>query len=190
MKRAGRHGTSVSTFLFMTSTLLLSMPNCLSLIAAIGKERELGFQGELLWHIPDDMMKRFKKLTTGHPVIMGRKTWESLPEKSRPLPKRTNIVITRQPSYKAEGALVVESLSDAFLAAQDAEGSEETFVVGGGEIYAQTLPYATRLYLTCIDATSNADIFFPPYEKEFTKVVSDESREWDGLQYRWITLEK
>lgn len=143
----------------------------ISVIAAIGKDRELGFQGELLWHLPDDM-KRFKELTVGHPVIMGRKTWESLPERFRPLPGRTNIVVTRQAGYTADGAVVVDGLSDAFLAATDAPGSDETFIIGGGELYAAALPYATRLYLTIVDANAEADTYFPPYE-DF-KVISDE----------------
>jgi len=161
----------------------------ISLIGAIGKNRALGKSGELLWHIPEDM-KRFKELTLGHPVIMGRKTWESLPERFRPLPGRTNIVVTRQAGYKAEGAQVVDGLSDAFLTAQDAEGASETFVIGGSEIYTSALPYATRLYLTLIDATADADVFFPPYENEFSKIISNEMLESNGLHYRWLTLEK
>lgn len=145
----------------------------ISLIAAIGRNRELGKGGELLWHIPEDM-RRFKKLTTGHPVIMGRKTWESLPEKFRPLPERTNIVVTRQIGYEATGATVVDGLSDAFLAAENASGADETFIIGGGELYAAALPYATRLYLTLVDDTADADTFFPPYENDF-KIISDES---------------
>jgi dihydrofolate reductase len=161
----------------------------ISLIAAIGSNRELGKDGELIWRIPEDM-KRFKDLTMGHPVIMGRKTWESLPEKYRPLPGRTNIVVTRQAGYVAEGAAVVDGLSDAFLVAADAEGANETFIIGGGEIYASALPYATRLYLTLVDASAEADAFFPEYENEFTKIISDDSHEWDGLLYRWVTLER
>lgn len=144
-----------------------------SFIAVIGKNKELGKGGKLLWNLPEDM-KRFKDLTTGHPVIMGRKTWESIPEKYRPLPGRTNIVITRQPDYKADGAAVVDGLSDAFLAAEKAEGAEETFIIGGSEIYTSALPYATRLYLTLVDDSAEADVFFPEYEKDF-KVISNES---------------
>lgn len=145
----------------------------IAIIAALGRNRELGKDGKLLWHLPDDM-RRFKELTMGHPVIMGRKTWESLPEKFRPLPGRTNIVMTRQAGYKATGATVVDGLSDAFLAAQDAPGAEETFVLGGGEIYTAALPYATHLYLTLVDDTPEADVFFPSYEKEF-KIISKEN---------------
>ncbi|OGG39877.1 hypothetical protein A2118_00090 [Candidatus Kaiserbacteria bacterium GWA2_50_9] len=160
----------------------------ISLIAATGKNRELGFQGELLWHLPDDM-RRFKELTMGHPVIMGRKTWESLPERFRPLPERTNIVVTRQTGYEAMGATVADSFEDARTAAARAAGADEIFVIGGGELYREALPFANRLYLTLVDADADADTFFPPYEDIFTKVISDESREWNGLTYRWVNLE-
>ncbi len=159
----------------------------ISLIAAIGRNRELGRDGKLLWHLPDDM-QRFKELTIGHPVIMGRKTWESLPEKFRPLPGRTNIVVTRQEGYEASGAIVVDGLSDALLAAQDAPEADETFVIGGGELYAAALPYATRLYLTLVDATADADTFFPLYEKDFKIITAETSK--DELLHRFLILER
>jgi dihydrofolate reductase len=142
----------------------------ISLIAAIGKERELGLNGKLLWHLPDDM-QRFKTLTTGHPVIMGRKTWESLPERFRPLPGRVNIVVTRQTHYEATGAIIVDSLEAARAAAT---GANEIFVIGGGELYAAALPLANRLYLTLVGATVEADTFFPQYEQDF-ELISDEA---------------
>src|SRR3989344_8265108 len=104
-------------------------PGLISLIAAIGKNRELGKGGRLLWHIPEDM-RRFKALTLGHPVIMGRKTWESLPQMFRPLPGRTNIVVTRQTGYEASGAIVADSLEAARAAAARAPGADEVFVIG------------------------------------------------------------
>jgi len=159
----------------------------IAIIAAIGKNRELGIDGKLLWHIQDDM-RRFKELTTGHPVIMGRKTWESLPLKFRPLPNRTNIVITRQTDYKAEGAIVVDVLSDSFLAAEKAVGTNETFIIGGGELYAAAMPYATRLYLTLVDAAADADTFFPPYENDF-KVVKDETGSGEPAHH-FLTFER
>ena len=145
----------------------------LNIIAAIGKNRELGLHGKLLWHIPEDM-RRFKEVTTGHPVIMGRKTWESLPERFRPLPGRTNIVVTRQAGYEAAGATVADSLETARAAAARAAGADEVFVIGGGELYAAALPYASRLYLTLVDDTAEADTFFPLYEQEF-KIISNEN---------------
>jgi len=161
----------------------------LNIIAAIGKGRELGLAGELLWHLPDDM-RRFKEITTGHPVIMGRKTWESLPEKFRPLPNRTNIVVTRQITYKAEGAIVTKSLEAARAETVQAPGANEVFIIGGGELYRDALPFTDRLYLTLIDAAAEADTFFPPYEKEFAKLISKESHEWNGLKYTWVKLER
>ncbi len=145
----------------------------LSVIAAIGKKRELGKGGKLLWHLPDDM-KRFKELTMGHPVIMGRKTWESLPEKFRPLPGRTNIVVTRQAGYKALDAEAVDSLEVARAVAVRALGADEIFVIGGGELYATALPFANHLYLTLVDDATEADAYFPVYENEFTEIISDE----------------
>lgn len=160
----------------------------IAIIAALNaKTRAIGNAGQLLWHLPEDM-KRFKELTMGHPVIMGRKTWESLPEKYRPLPNRTNIVVTRQTDYKADGATVVDGLSDAFLAAEKTEGASETFVIGGGELYAATLPYATRLYLTLVDDAPLADTFFPEYEKEF-KLVS-EGTSGGTPPHRFVILER
>ena len=159
----------------------------ISLIAALGKNRELGRGGQLLWRLPDDM-RRFKELTSGHPVIMGRKTWESLPLKFRPLPGRTNIVVTRQAGYQAEGAVAVDGLSDAFLAAADAPGNDETFIIGGGELYAAALPYATRLYLTLVDDAAEADTYFPAYEQEFN-IVADETGE-ENPPHRFLMLER
>lgn len=158
-----------------------------SLIAAIGKNRELGFRGKLLWHIPEDM-QRFRELTTGHPVIMGRKTWESLSEKFRPLPGRTNIVVTRQTGYEAKGATVADSLEEARAAAARAPGADEIFVIGGGEFYAAALLHTSRLYLTLVNAAAEADTFFPPYEQEF-KIISDEVGTGKP-SHRFLTLER
>lgn len=164
------------------------MAGDLSIIAAIGKNRELGLNGQLLWHIPGDL-KRFKEVTSGHPVIMGRKTWESLPGRFRPLPGRTNIVVSRQAGYDAPGATVVDSLSDAFLAAIDAPGAEETFVIGGGELYAAALPYANRLYITLVEEeNADADTFFPDYENEFA--LKEESAGEGSPAHRFHMLER
>jgi dihydrofolate reductase len=183
----------------------MSDQSTLSLIAAIGAgNRALGKDGQLLWQIPDDL-KRFKALTSGHPVIMGRKTWESLPEKFRPLPERLNIVVTRQDGYEAAGAEVCASLEKAFEVARaseetraaegGADSSEdssqtpnEIFVIGGGELYKEALPFADKLYLTLIDEEKDGDVFFPDYETTFTKTLSQESHEYNGLHYTWIDL--
>lgn len=156
-----------------------------SMVAAIGRRRELGTENELVWRIPDDL-KRFKTLTTGHPIIMGRKTFDSI---GRPLPNRTNIVITRDAAWTHKGVVTAASVEDA-LAKGAAAGQEEIFVIGGGQIYTQALPHADRLYLTLIDAEKEADAFFPEYEHLFTKKLATESREHDGLKYSWVDLER
>lgn len=162
----------------------------ISMIAAIGERtRVIGKNNDLLWHIPEDA-KHFKDTTMGHPVIMGRRTWESIPEKFRPLPGRENIVVTRQASYEAKGATVVGSLDTALQTAKNAEGADEIFIVGGGELYTEALPRADRLYLTLIDDDAEGDAHFPEYKTLFTRILSEESREHNGLRYRFVTLEK
>ncbi|MDO8498015.1 MAG: dihydrofolate reductase, partial [bacterium] len=149
----------------------------ISMIAAIGKRRELGKENKLLWHIPSDM-KRFRQITVNHAVIMGRKTYESI---GRPLPKRTNIVVTRDINFKADGCIVVHSLEEGIEVGKTHE-KEELFIIGGAQIYTQGLQYADRLYMTLIDGEFDADAFFPEYS-EFTKVVSEEKGEENGFRY-------
>jgi dihydrofolate reductase len=162
----------------------------ISMVAAIGaKNRALGRNGDLIWKIPEDM-HRFRRLTEGHPVVMGRKTWESLPEKVRPLPGRTNIVITRQPDYIAPGATVVSSVEDALAAAKEAPGAEHICILGGGDIFTLALPFTDRLYLTLIDEEAAGDSFFPDYENLFTKKVSEEMHQWEGITYHWVDLDR
>lgn len=165
------------------------MTHRISLIAALaGKSRAIGKENELLFSVPGDLA-RFKALTLGHPVIMGRKTWESLPERFRPLPGRTNIVVTRSAGYSAPGAMLASSVSEALTLADGAEGSEEVFVIGGGELYRAALPLAHRLYLTLVDLETEADTFFPAYEDEFATVVSKET--FEGLPaHTLVTLER
>lgn len=127
----------------------------ISLIVAMDRNRVIGAGGRLPWHIPADL-KRFRQLTLGHHVVMGRKTWESI---GRPLPGRTNIVLTRQPGFRAEGASVVCSMDDALRLAA---GDTEVFVIGGAEIYALALACADRAYVTEIDAAFGGDTWFPP----------------------------
>lgn len=128
----------------------------LILIAAVGANRAIGKDNRLLWSLPEDM-KRFKALTLGHAVLMGRKTWESLPPKFRPLPGRRNIVLSRDPHYRAEGATVAAGLDAALAAA----GTGKVFVIGGADIYALTLPRAQALELTEVRDAPAADAFFP-----------------------------
>lgn len=124
------------------------------LIAAAAENNALGKDNRMLWHLPDDF-KRFKALTTGHPIIMGRKTLESM---GRPLPNRTNIVITRQEDYRAEGCVIAHSLGDALaLCPQD----EEVYIIGGGEVYRQAMDKADVIELTRVHTTIDADTYFP-----------------------------
>lgn len=134
-----------------------------SMIAAIGKNRELGKNNDLIWHFKEDM-KFFRETTTGNTVVMGRKTFESLPHA---LPNRRNIVISSNKNYHAEGAEVVTSVGEAL----EKTNSDNVFVIGGGKIYSEFLKYADKLYLTEIDAQcSDADTFFPEFDKsEFSK---------------------
>ena len=158
-------------------------------VVAIGRNRELGKDNKLLWHIPDDL-KRFRALTKGHPIIMGRKTFESIAGYvGGPLPERTNIVITRNPDWMYDGVVVARSLEEAVEIASEID-SVEIHIGGGAELYKQALPMIDKLHLTFIDAEAEADSFFPPYEHLFTNKVFEEEREWKGLKYKWIDLKK
>lgn len=161
----------------------------ISLIAAIGaRTRALGKDGDLLYKIPDDLA-RFRTLTKGHPVIMGRKTWESLPADFRPLPGRANIVVTRQEGYEAPGAAVVASIEEALTVAKRAVGADEIFIIGGGEIYTLGLPHAHRLYLTLVEDDAQGDAFFPEYDM-FTTTLQHEVHTEHAPAYSYLTLER
>lgn len=141
----------------------------INVIAAMtAHNRVIGLRGGIPWRIPEDMA-RFKELTTNNTVIMGRKTWESLPANFRPLPKRENIVITRTLGYEAAGALVVPSFEKAVETAV----GDEVFVIGGATIYEQALPIADRLHLTLVHGEYQGDTFFPPFS-DFRRIVSEE----------------
>ena len=158
----------------------------ISLIAAIAKNLAIGKDNKLLYYIPADL-KRFKKITSGHVVVMGKKTFESM--NSKPLPNRTNIVIAMEKNYVAEGCIVVNSIEEAFQKAREIE-KDEIFVIGGGSIYAQTLKHADKLYVTVIDRVhEDADVFFPAYP-EFTKIVHEEKSQHEGIDFTWYELEK
>lgn len=137
-----------------------------SIIVAMGRNREIGTKNKLLWKIPEEL-KRFKEITTGHPIIMGRKTHESI---GRILPNRTNIIITRDSSYQVEGGVVVHSLEEAIEKAKEAQGSEEIFIIGGAQVFAEALPMADKLYVTLVDADfPDADSFFQSMRRNSTK---------------------
>lgn len=142
----------------------------ISLIAAVSENNVIGKNNDLPWHLPDDM-KYFMQTTSGHHVVMGRKNYESLPGKFRPLPNRVNIVVTRQKSFEAEGCLVVNSIEEAISIAAKA-GEPELFIIGGAEIYKSTLLMADRLYLTEIKASVPGDTWFPYFEKNHWEEVS------------------
>lgn len=145
----------------------------LTLVAGVARHRAIGRNNELLVRLPQDMA-HFKALTLGHTVIMGRKTWDSIPARFRPLPQRRNLVLSRQPGLKLDGAEVFNSL-DAALAA--CAGEAEVFVIGGADIYAQALPLCDRLELTEIDAEFEADSFFPDWPvQQFTEVARESHR--------------
>ncbi len=149
----------------------------ISLIAGIGKNNELGKDNQLLWKLPADL-KHFRDTTRGHTVIMGRKTFESLPNGA--LPNRRNIVITRDPNYRAENIEVVNSIEEAIRLASLEQGKKfeenqeevEVFVIGGAEIYKQALPFVNKLYITHVDGEFDADTFFPEIDKNIWKEIS------------------
>lgn len=156
----------------------------ISAIASIGRNRELGKDGQLLWRISDDL-RRVKELTTGHPIIMGRKTHESI---GKPLPNRPNIVVSKTTRH-IDGCVVVPSIEKALETARELD-NDEIFIFGGGQIYQAAFPYIQRLYLTRVEAEDpESDSFFPDY-RNFTKVIEQETREQDELSYDWITLER
>lgn len=140
----------------------------ISIIVAVSDDWGIGRNNDLLWHIPEDL-KRFKRLTTGKTVLMGKKTWESLPK--RPLPNRRNIVLTDIPGEKLEGAEMAYSINEAL---GKCENGEEVFIMGGGSIYRQFLPMADRLYISHVHMTALADIFFPEINMQDWKIVEKE----------------
>lgn len=158
----------------------------ISVIAAIGNKNELGEGNKLIWKISKDL-ERFKSITLGHPIIMGRKTFESI---GRVLPGRLNIIVSRDGNYKIEGAVVYGSLDMALEEAEKAQGGEEVFVIGGASIFSQVIGKADKLYLTKINSEAPlADAFFPDYT-QFKSVVFSEKHMDDSLEYEFLDLER
>ncbi len=145
----------------------------LSIIVAMSKNNVIGRGGELPWRLSADL-QRFKRLTMGHPIIMGRKTFDSI---GRPLPGRTSIVITRQANYRNVGVLIARSLPEAIRLAGD---TDEVFVIGGGEIYSQALPLADRLYMTVVDENTDGDTHFPNWDPGQWRFVEETSHPADA----------
>jgi len=161
----------------------------ISIVAAIGKDRVLGKDNRLLWHIPEDF-RRFKRITLHHPIIMGRKTFESIVAIiKKPLSDRINIVVTRDPLWTYDGVIVAHSLEEGIGEAKRLD-QEEIFIGGGGEIYKLALPFVDKLYLTLIDDDKQGDSYFPPYEDQFTVKTFEEDHEWRGIRYHWVDLER
>jgi dihydrofolate reductase len=159
--------------------------SAITLVLARAENGVIGNAGGIPWRIPDDM-KRFKSLTLGKPIVMGRKTWESFPK--RPLPGRTNIVITRDRAYSAPGAEVVHSLEEALVrAAQEAPNA--IMIVGGAEIYREVLPRATRIELTEVHHDFPGDAVMPAFSTEdWHEIAREERSTADGLRYSYVTL--
>nr|AIA18692.1 Dihydrofolate reductase [uncultured bacterium] len=161
----------------------------LCMIAAIDEARGLGRDNSLLWRIPEDM-KHLQELTVPHSVIMGRKTFDSLHPKFRPLPRRHNFVITRNPNFSYERTNITHSLDEALKLAMEFEDTRIA-IIGGGEIYNQALPYVNSLYLTLVQGTYDVDTYFPEYSQQFPHIVEEsdwmESKEhW----YKFVTLDR
>jgi dihydrofolate reductase len=161
----------------------------LSLIAAVARNGALGKDNALLWHLPEDL-KFFRRMTQGCPVIMGRKTWDSLPVKFRPLPGRRNVVLTRQADWQAEGAETVRSLDDAL---QRLAGADKVFVIGGAQLYAQALPRADELVLTEIHQDFDADVHFPDWPREqFAEIQREDhpAEQPQALGWSWVVYRR
>lgn len=158
----------------------------LNLIWAQARGGVIGKNNAMPWHLPEDLA-HFKRLTQGWPVIMGRKTWESLPPRFRPLPGRTNLVITRQPDWQAPGALPAASLADALA---QCSPSEEVWVIGGAQIYAQAEPLAGRIEVTEIDQDFDGDAFAPPLGEEWRETAREAHVSSQGLPFSFVTFEK
>ncbi len=155
----------------------------LSIIVAVAENMAIGKDNQLLWYISDDL-KRFKRITSGHPVIMGKRTWESLPV--RPLPGRMNIVLTDVPGEEIEGAVTVHSLEEAV---ERCPAGEECFIIGGGSVYRQFLPFADKLYITRVNRAFEADTFFPEInEKEWKLVSREEIRDDPSVPFTYDYL--
>jgi dihydrofolate reductase len=157
----------------------------LTLIAAVAKNGVIGANHALPWHLPEDL-RHFKNLTTGHAVIMGRKTWDSLPERFRPLPGRLNIVLTRNAHFAAAGATVVHALEEALKVGAGAT-ARTPFIIGGAELYALALPLAQRLELTEIDTDFPGDAFFPRIDPtEWREAERTSQRAAAGFDYAFV----
>jgi dihydrofolate reductase len=153
-------------------------------VAAVARGGVIGRDGTIPWRIPEDA-RHFRALTMGHPVVMGRRTWESLPERFRPLPGRRNVVVTRNDIWREEGAERAHSLADALRLL---EGASQVYVIGGAELYADALPLADELLLTEIDIDVGGDTFFPPWDRAaFEQTCRDSHVSESGIPFSFVT---
>lgn len=159
----------------------------ISLIAAMSKNNVIGHHGKLPWHLPADL-KHFKSLTLGKPLIMGRKTFESI---GKPLPGRQTIIVTRNTTYQAAHCVVVHTLQEGLIHAQQT-GANEVMIAGGGEIYRQAIDLATRCYLTIINFTTEGDTYFPSWDTTCWQEVEriDHPAQGDAPAYTFLTLDR
>jgi dihydrofolate reductase len=158
----------------------------ISIIVAVAKNNIIGKDNKLIWHLPADL-KHFKSITSGHYVIMGRKVYESI---GKPLPNRTNIVITRQKNYRAEGCIIVDSIDASLILITE---NSEAFIIGGGEIYQQTIDLVQKIYLTRIDEYFEGDTFFPEIDLAKWNIISEEkylADEKNKYQYSFLIYER
>ncbi len=166
-------------------------PMTLGMIWAQARDGVIGEAGDMPWRLPEDM-QRFKAITMGHPVVMGRRTWESFPERFRPLPGRDNFVITSDRDYVAPGATIVRSLDAALDAARAID--DEVWIVGGGRVYRDAMAHADRLEITDIDLNASGDTTAPDTDASWREVAREPSEGWHvsrtGLRYAYRTLER
>ena len=156
----------------------------ISLICSIASDRAIGKGNKLLWDIPEDL-KHFKEITSGHAIIMGENTYNSI---GRALPGRTNIVLTKNKNFKAENCIVCHSLEELLEKAKELE-KDEIFIIGGGQIYQQTIGLANKLYLTIVEGNYEADTYFPDYS-DFKKIIRQEKHNNGKYRYTYLELEK
>jgi len=158
-----------------------------ALVAAIARGRVIGRDNAIPWWIPEDA-RRFRALTTGHAVVMGRRTWESLPDRFRPLPDRRNVVVTRDLAWAAEGAERAESVDEALRLL---DGTPRVFVIGGAEVYRAALPLADELLLTEVEADVRGDTFFPEFDpSEFEETAREHHVSESGLAFSFVSFER
>jgi len=159
----------------------------IALVAAIARGGVIGRDNTIPWRLPEDVA-RFKVLTTGHPVVMGRRTWNSLPDRFRPLPGRRNVVVTRNPAWEGVGAERAASLDEALRLL---DGESVIFVIGGAELYAAALPVADELVLTEIDLDVDGDTFFPPFDRNtFAEVSREQHVAADGTPFAFVVYRR